>query len=125
MKVATVVAFCVAGVGVLASCGGKIACDADASAQCTSGGPTVDCTKGVCPNDPVTSEQTAACRAEVAGACGAQYAAFYSCVVPLIKCDATGRTDSSSVGDFLGKCGSQFQAYQTCKTAPGRDAGFK
>lgn len=125
MKLASLV-FVLASVGasVLGSCGGKIDC-ADASAQCTNGGgPAVDCTKPICPNDPpIASSQADLCRAQLAGSCGAEYAGLFHCALPLVRCTADGTTDPSVVADFTAKCSAEAKAYVACHSSMYEDAG--
>lgn len=106
------------GASALFSCGGKLDC-ADASAQCTNGGgPTVDCTKSLCPNDPpISSVQADMCRTELAGSCGTAYAALYRCMLPLVQCTTAGTTDQSALTDITTKCSDPINALIACESS--------
>jgi hypothetical protein len=99
----------------LGSTGGPSSGGASSSSSSSSGGkPAFDCNaKSACPGD--AQGDTAACEAEMAGSCGAEYRAFGDCALAKQVCTASGTTDPQRL---LEDCRAALDAYMKCKQGP-------
>lgn len=95
---------------------------ADAGADAATAPPTtsVDCGRGVCPQDPaVGAAPKKICEDALASSCGGLYGLFLECVNKKVTCGGDGKTNSASYASALSACKAESSDYTGCASGDG------